>query len=309
MKNTPINTEKSLQYLWNRYAEEPLSPEEELAMENSLQDALRKTRYRQSAFYRSLPTYAMRYAALLLLPLLGILGFLYIENTRIAPQEWIECYVPNGEIKTMTLPDGTQISLNSGTVLLYPTSFKHLSSREVYISGEADFKVSPDRSKPFIVHSGPLAIKVLGTHFNVESYPETNLITTTLQEGSVCIYPKDSPQRTYLLKPNEALVYHKKENTFNFERFAGTDANAWTKGALCFHNKRITDILNTFERRYNVKIMVDPAVALSEHYTVKFTSSETIEDAMWILAQINNKIHYTITDSVVRIYPNHTLNK
>lgn len=306
MKNTHINTEKSLQYLWNRYAEEPLSPEEESAMENSLQDALRKTGYRQTTFYRSLSTYAQRYAALLLLPLLGMLGFLYIKNIRTAPQEWIECYVPNGEIKNMTLPDGTQISLNSGTVLLYPASFKYLSNREVYISGEADFKVSPDKSKPFIVHSGPLSIKVLGTHFNVESYPETNLITTTLQEGSVCIYPKDSPRRTYLLKPNEALVYHKKEDTFNFEPFAASDANAWTKGALCFHNKKITDILDTFERRYNVKIMVDPSVALSEHYTVKFTSSETIEDAMWILSQINNKIRYTITESVVRIYPNHT---
>lgn len=270
MKNTPNNTEKSLQYLWDRCTELPLTSEETDAMEASMQRAWSKANGNRPSFVHTLSVYAMRYAAIVLLPLVAVLGFLYVDGVRTAPQEWAECYVPNGEIKTLTLSDGTQVSLNAGSVLLYPTSFDKLSKREVYISGEADFTVSPDKSKPFVVHSGPLSIKVLGTHFNVESYPETNNITTTLQEGSVCIYPTNSPEHTYLLKPNEALVYHKKEQTFNLEQFAGDDACAWTKGALNFRNKKLSEIFNSFERRYNVKIMADPAITLSEYYTTRW---------------------------------------
>ena len=95
--------------------------------------------------------------------------------------------VPYGSKTHIELPDGTKVTLNSGSVLKYPLQFGD-TARNVYLRGEAYFDVAHNKAKPFYVNTSDIHIKVLGTSFNVKSYPEENTIETTLITGRIEIF-------------------------------------------------------------------------------------------------------------------------
>ena len=92
--------------------------------------------------------------------------------------------IPYGGEYNLVLPDGTRIYLNAGTTLRYPDHFAG-GSREIFLSGEAYLEVSRDTSRPFIVRTDDMDVRVLGTVFNVNAYPDGNYVRTTLVEGKV----------------------------------------------------------------------------------------------------------------------------
>src|SRR5690606_28277167 len=112
---------------------------------------------------------------------------------------------PNGGQFKIILPDGSNVWLNAESSLTYPTAFTSLEQRKVELTGEAYFEVAHDSKKPFIVHTTASSkgmsqnIEVLGTHFNVNSYENEEVVKTTLLEGSVSI---KTPQSQLVLKPN-----------------------------------------------------------------------------------------------------------
>ena len=95
-----------------------------------------------------------------------------------------ELDIPIGSKSKITLSDGTQIWLNAGSTLKYPSKFSD-KKREIFFEGEAFFDVSKDKNRPFIVRTSEINIRVLGTKFNVKSYPEDNIIEATLVSGSI----------------------------------------------------------------------------------------------------------------------------
>ncbi|MGY0036742.1 FecR family protein [Pedobacter sp. NJ-S-72] len=98
-------------------------------------------------------------------------------------QEWSTLVVPVKLDYQITLSDGTRVWLNSASSLHFPFSFSG-ATREVYLTGEAFFKVAKNPDQPFIVHTNQTDVKVLGTEFNVNSY-NSNITMTSLVEGSV----------------------------------------------------------------------------------------------------------------------------
>jgi len=97
-----------------------------------------------------------------------------------------EVVIPYGKKSELLLADGTKVWLNAGSLLAFPSGFTG-DTREIYLEGEAFFKVAKRESKPFIVKTGTLDIKVLGTHFNISAYPADATIETVLLEGSVAV--------------------------------------------------------------------------------------------------------------------------
>ena len=124
-----------------------------------------------------------------------------------AEENLIQQYIPTAEIRTLTLPDGTQVQLNSQSTLLYPQNFTG-KDRSVFLIGEANFKVKPDKKHPFIVKSNDFQVTALGTEFNVSAYPENPVLAATLISGSVLVEYNDLKSQV-ILKPNEQLAYNK----------------------------------------------------------------------------------------------------
>lgn len=162
--------------------------------------------------------------------------------------------VPRGSKPlVLTLSDGTQVWLNVGSSLSFPTVFAG-KERRVTISGEAYFEVAHNEEMPFRVQRGDVTISVLGTHFNVNTYEDEAAQQVTLLEGSVQVSKKAVSE---VLRPGQqANISHgenadiKVSNEVNLE-----EVMAWRDGKFRFNESMdISDIMRQISRWYNVEI-------------------------------------------------------
>jgi transmembrane sensor len=123
--------------------------------------------------------------------------------TKIAESE---VRTKNGSRSQITLPDGTQVWLNSDSKLVYDNDNFANGVREVSLTGEAYFDVVKNPARPFIIHTEKINIKVLGTAFNVKAYPEDKQTETSLIRGSIEVTIKNRPNDKIILSPNEKLI-------------------------------------------------------------------------------------------------------
>ncbi len=158
--------------------------------------------------------------------------------------------VPRGsKVVTIKLSDGTQVWLNSESSLRYPASFTGYE-RKVEITGEAYFEVAHNEAMPFIVEKDALQIKVLGTHFNINTYDDDGTSKVTLLEGSVKII-KDGKQN--LLKPGQQAQI--SDNIQVINNINVDEVIAWKNGQFQFGDKAdLHLIMKKIARWYDVDI-------------------------------------------------------
>lgn len=290
--------EEAMQQIW---LETPT--EADASIRQSLASTHRKIRRAEGhQSIQSLYGRLLRYAAILLLPLVTGITVWQVAESRYAAPEMMEFYVPNGEQRTLELSDGSQIQVNSGTLLIYPREFKG-KNRTVYLAGEANFQVVKDCEMPFIVRTGPLSVQVVGTKFNVESYPGSGRIVTTLEQGVVKVYKEETPHLAIVMHPDEQLTYDSREDRFAAAYVEASDCAAWTKGELRFSNQSLHDILITLERRYDVRFQINPGINTTDLCTMKFKPDETIEDVLRVFTQIVGNISYQKEGQIILLFP------
>ncbi len=138
--------------------------------------------------------------------------YAYYQKIFDVSEGMLEVSVGKGSKSMVKLTDGTTIWLNSETTIKYPDKFAN-NQRDVYIEGEAFFEVAKDKTRPFIVHTSDMDMVVLGTSFNVKSYPDEGTIETTLIEGSLRIEKelKSGKKQLISLKPNQRITFVKEE--------------------------------------------------------------------------------------------------
>ncbi|WP_279052814.1 FecR family protein [Hoylesella timonensis] len=243
----------------------------------------------------------LKYAAILTLPILLSLAVWWVtsyQNTKnIALTDF---YVSQGRIGTLTLSDGTQVKLNSGSTLSYPQHFSTFAhSREVYLDGEAFFKVTHQSKQPFIVHIGNLKVKVLGTQFNIKAYPAEENITTTLAQGKVLVYEN---KQAMTILPDEQVVYNRVNGMMKKQRVENYDYSQWMHGRLYFNQAPLKTIIADLQRRYNIRLNIASDVDLSQKYTMAFREDETIDDVMHVLCNISDHLHFTKQNNIIIIY-------
>lgn len=227
-----------------------------------------------------------------------------------------EIVAKRGTKSKLILPDGTQVWLNSESKLVYSVHFND-SVREVTLEGEAYFDVVKDKSRPFIVKTSALSIRVLGTAFNVKSYKQDPTIETTLVRGMIEVQKNNEPSASkIILKPNEKLIYNKPATLANSSQ-ANTDKNnnhtqlisistlpkniadsarietSWVYGRLIFDGDSFTELAEKMERWYNIKITIkNPKVAnyrfggVFEHENV-----EEALKALQLIAMFKYQLH------------------
>ncbi|AGA79742.1 FecR family protein [Echinicola vietnamensis] len=190
--------------------------------------------------------------------------------------------VPYAKRFEIILPDSTHVTLNAGSSLTYPTSFENMATRKVALIGEGYFNVKKDKAHPFIVNAGKMNVRVLGTQFNLSTYPEDNLIQTALVEGKVSIYGDDEPYRpeaSPVLHAGHLAIWDKTSKDLQINETSLDMYTAWLSGKIIFKNVPFENIIKKLERHYNVEIInLDGALA-HEHYTASF-DVESIEEVM-----------------------------
>ena len=151
-----------------------------------------------------------RYAAIIVIAFVSawMLASYYFSGNLAEQKELIafqqELLVPAGQRAELTLPDGTKVWLNAGSKLSYPSFFE--KERKVFLSGEGFFNVAKNEKVPFIVSTGTIDVKALGTQFNVFCYPGSDYTGVYLQQGSVKAYFPSLESEGVVLSPEQYLV-------------------------------------------------------------------------------------------------------
>lgn len=244
-----------------------------------------------------------RIAAVLLLPIISI-GITYYIMSKSVPVDneikLVECIVPDGEIRTITLPDSSIVTINSGSILIYPQQF--ISCRDVFLNGEAYFSVTRDEAKPFVVKTTDMDVEVLGTIFNISSYSDSENSATTLEKGKVSIRFKNTGRESMILLPEEQLIYNRnsgsiEKNTINIE-----NTIAWTEGNLIIQSMSIDDVIKVIKRKYGMKVYLNSSNYKDEKITMKAIHGENITEFMAVLELLVPQLKYKIEDDKLYIY-------
>lgn len=203
----------------------------------------------------SLVSYLQRAAVVIILIGLGAMSQYFIGKSKSSVYHsnfYVEA--PLGQMTNVTLPDGTLVMLNSGSSLSYNKSFSE-GERRVDLSGEAFFNVKKDKEYPFTVSTNLLDIKVYGTSFNVQSYPEDKNINVTLVEGSIGVMNKDGKEITRL-KPGENAFMHESGGRVHISHVNTGIYTSWRNGLATFRGEKLEDLAQKIERWYNVEIII-----------------------------------------------------
>lgn len=159
--------------------------------------------------------------------------------------------VPAGGTYKMMLADGTAVWLNASSSLRFPFSFNG-PTRDVYVEGEAFFKVAKDAQRPFIVHTPQTEVRVLGTSFNINTY-QPGAERTALVEGSVQLHSRGGQQ--LLLKPGLQANY--TAGGFQTAAFDEEEVTAWMSGVYYFHKMPVSDIATVASRFYGIRFQAE----------------------------------------------------
>lgn len=211
------------------------------------------------------------------------------------------CFTSYGERRNITLEDGTQVWLNSGSQLLYPKNFDQCDRRIVYLNGEAHFDVYKNPQKPFIVRTPQVNIQALGTQFMVEAYLNENETRTTLEEGCIQVdICSESQHPSFILSPGEQLAYNHTDSSTQVKHIDIEQFLLTREGYLIFENASFVHLVKSLERRYGVTIQYNSGKYEHGQYNVKFTPQETLEEALEVLKELMD-IKYHIKKNTIYI--------
>ena len=292
------NKDDNLRALWG--ASQPNIDERQIA--EALETFRRNRRLHISSNCRKkLFGSILKYAAIIVTPLLTALAaWNYSAQYYADDNALVELYVPDGKIDSVVLSDNTKLIVNAGTSVIYPARFnKHNYNRNVYVNGNCHFAVAKDPLHPFVVNMGNLKVKVLGTHFSVNSYNEEDSIYVTLEEGLVEAFDK---RQSVLLRPNEQLVYCRSNGSMRKHRVDAVIVGSWVNGNITFTAQTLGQILKTIERHYNVRFDVSKDIDLNCRYTMNFRKGEPIDRVLKVLSMTSGNIQYVRKYNIIKLY-------
>ncbi|MDR0995145.1 MAG: FecR domain-containing protein [Tannerella sp.] len=235
----------------------------------------------------------------------GILTGLYYHAHRqnAGPVALAECFAPDGELRRLVLPDSSVVTLNSGSLLVYPKQAGG-HERYVYLNGEAFFEVKHDAERPFVVKTDGVDVRVLGTQFDVSAYPDEADITTTLLKGSVRLhFPKHPDLPDYQLQPDYQLIFNKKNAWPIMKKVSDKYIGAWRNNKLTFSASPLEKVLETFGHHFNVEVYFNSHSYYGRDLlTLKLVHNETLKESLEILRRIVPHFNYKLSDNKLYIY-------
>lgn len=242
-----------------------------------------------------------------------------------------EVTTKKGSKSRIVLPDGTLVWLNADSKILYAGNFDG-EVREVQLSGEAFFDVAKDEHRPFIIHTRTIDINVLGTAFNVRSYPNEKTTEASLIRGSIRVTLHNKEGKQIVLKPNEKLKVNNENlimdsvstdakndgkknqeradsmkmpefelDSIHYQRNDTTSIEAlWINNKLAFESENLEVVVSKLERWYNVEVVIQNDELKTKRFTAIF-EHKSLKEVMEAL-RLSGRFNYTIKNEVVFIY-------
>jgi ferric-dicitrate binding protein FerR (iron transport regulator) len=211
-------------------------------------------------------------------------------------RELVTRTAPLGERVTITLVDGSRVFLNSGSSISFPKVFDN-SVREITLEGEAFFEVTRNPKQPFIVRTGDLVTRVLGTSFNIEAFNNDD-ISVSVATGRVQVTQgvgdsQDEISQTIFLDPSQKVSYQNHRFTLSYVDIEKTIA--WKNNTLRFDDTPLSTVVATLARWYDVSIIFDNNDIINCRINGQF-KGQRLEEVLRSIRYMYN-IEYKMTNS------------
>jgi ferric-dicitrate binding protein FerR (iron transport regulator) len=228
----------------------------------------------------------------------GQLAYRPVGKTSSASEiQYNTLATPRGGQYQLELPDGTKVWLNAVSSIRYPTAFEG-KQREVTVSGEVYFEVADNPEQPFIVEANNTRIKVLGTHFNVNAYPDETSVKTTLLEGRVKVRSLTDEGREVTMVPGQQVRISKNGKMKVIQEADVDEAVAWKNGLFIFHSDDLAFIMQQLSRWYDIQVKYDGGQAPVTHFTGAIRRNVNLSEVFKML-ELTGGAHFKIEGKTV----------
>ncbi|MDR1724288.1 MAG: FecR domain-containing protein [Tannerella sp.] len=205
-------------------------------------------------------------AAALILLFVSTTIYFYRENKQLEMAD-VVIATEMGERASITLPDGSQVAVNSNSRLIYSPKLYNKSERRIRFDGEGYFQVGKDSKRPFNIESKGLNVTVLGTTFNLLARSDDATAELMLEKGSVR-FESSMTGNNVTLKPNQKAILNYADGKITVIPIDDIHKiSAWRRGEMVFHNTPLKDALRTVEETYGIVIETDCGDCLNDPFT------------------------------------------
>lgn len=206
------------------------------------------------------------------------------------------------ERANIELGDGSVVMLNAASRLTIPEKFSR-HEREVRLKGQAFFDIQSDRNRPFYIKTGDTVVEVIGTSFDVRSYPDEDELIVAVREGTVEFKKLSNPEHSLIVNEGYYGYLSRANGNLGINRFEDPAVFfGWKEGRLVFNELPMNEVFKQIERWYDVEVEAD--ISEKELRKLKFSAdlkTRSINEFIEVL-RMSMGIDANVSKSVVYIY-------
>jgi transmembrane sensor len=222
----------------------------------------------------------------------GLYSYLKQGPVVIKPVELLSKTTAMGEKLKLILPDSSVVYLGGGSKLTWPAHFLKGGLRRIQLEGEAFFEVKRDTTSPFIVSTGKMQTRVLGTSFNIYAYPKDLSFSVAVCTGRVKV--SGNTKGLSILTPGMKLIYNSAKGEFIIDSVGVNEVNYWTANRFVFRNESLKGMLMRLERYYNVHFELKTTKLAACRFNATFTDKNIKEVMEQLKIMSGNHMRYKI---------------
>lgn len=283
------------------------SPSDESRVLNRVKSRIREEQNAIEKKTKTLPLFGWyrAVASVLLLVALGSLTWFQLADSfswlNTIGYEVVACEA--GQQQDIELTDGSIVYMNGDSKLKYKADFEK-TERNVFLQGEAFFKVARNEQKPFVIGLKEAEVKVLGTSFNIKAYPEDQMVETSVLTGKVAFTHRNH----FLNSKNDESIHLTPGQKGVIDNFRGSLVSkevdnqldiAWMKRELIFENTNLDELTKSLHRMYGVNFKLTDGSLKNLKITAKF-ENEKIDEVLKIL-EMTSEFSYKIDENLIVI--------
>jgi len=231
-------------------------------------------------------------------------SFFFTENNSLpAPAVQPEVIAENTLIdfsgkQLVHLPDGSTVLLNDNSSLKYDQNSFNSKTREVTLTGEAFFDIKHNEKKPFIVHTGKIQTRVLGTAFNINAKNSSKNIEVTVARGKVQV--GDTEKVYGVITPNQQIKVNKTTLSFEQNNISAAIVTEWKSNYLILDDINMTEAAALISQKYKVQILIQNEKIKNCRITASFLNEEDLDHVLKVISSvIETEYHYNKAGTVI----------
>ncbi len=218
------------------------------------------------------------------------------EKLEIA---FVEKTVPFTQTTVVLLADGSKVTLNAGSSLRYPEKFEK-DERSVYLDGEGYFEITHNPKRPFIVYSGDLKTKVLGTTFNISAFSTSAKKEITVLSGKVAVDEVASGQQVTIIRKQRVTLNVDDNSFIKSDISSPEDAIGWMQNKLIFDDTSLKEVASQLSRKYGVKVSLENNQLAGCRISAVF-SHQSLPEVLKVISRLT-KTQYKQEGNEIKIY-------